>query len=80
MKRLAIAQAAQSTIPAPPADRGALLTDTEVARLLKLEDPESKATRRWVREHVPNKKPIGYNTVRWFEADVLTWVASLSAA
>ena len=65
---------------AAPTNRGALLTDAEVARLLKLEEPESDKARRWVREHVPHKKRIGHNTVRWFEADVLAWVDEQSAA
>lgn len=59
-----------------PRDRGPLLTDAEVAKLLRLNNPESKQARLWVRRHVPNKKPIGYNTLRWFERDVLDWVAS----
>jgi predicted DNA-binding transcriptional regulator AlpA len=52
------------------------MTDIEVARLLKLEKPESESTRKWVRQHVPKKRRLGHNTVRWFEADVLEWVAS----
>jgi predicted DNA-binding transcriptional regulator AlpA len=60
----------------PPTARGTLMTDIEVARLLKLEKPESESTRKWVRQHVPKKRRLGHNTVRWFEADVLEWVAS----
>lgn len=60
--------------------RGPLLTDTEVAKLLKLDNPESENVRKWVRANVPRKKRIGHNTVRWFEADVLEWVASTGDA
>jgi predicted DNA-binding transcriptional regulator AlpA len=63
-----------------PEKRGPLLTDADVAKLLKLDNPESESVRKWVRANVPNKKRIGHNTVRWFEADVLTWVASTGDA
>jgi predicted DNA-binding transcriptional regulator AlpA len=59
-----------------PRDRGPLLTDTEVAKLLKLDNPESKQARLWVRRHVPHKRRIGHQTLRWFQADVLEWVES----
>jgi hypothetical protein len=49
-----------------PQDRGPLLTDIEVAALLKLENPEGANARRWVRQ----------NMLRWFRQDVLDWVAS----
>ena len=61
---------------APPANRGPLLTDVEVAKLLRLDNPERESVRKWVRQHVPKKKRIGHNTVRWFERDVLEWVES----
>jgi predicted DNA-binding transcriptional regulator AlpA len=61
---------------APPQTRGPLMTDVEVARLLKLEHPENESTRKWIRQHVPHKRRLGHNTVRWFEADVLAWVES----
>ena len=64
----------------PPVDRGPLLTDVEVARLLKLENPEAESTRRWVREKIPGKKRLGHHTVRWFQADVLAWVEQQGAA
>jgi predicted DNA-binding transcriptional regulator AlpA len=73
--KLKVARIAPPTTEAP-AIRGQLLTDAEVARMLKLENPESANTRRWVRQHVPKKKRLGHLTVRWFEADVMEWVAS----
>jgi len=68
-------------LPVPaPKDRGAILTDFDVARLLKLDNPESTATRRWVRENVPHKKRVSYQIVRWFERDVMEWLAAQDAA
>jgi hypothetical protein len=59
-----------------PENRGALLTDTEVAKLLKLNNPEKMSVRRWVRANVPGVRRLSYTTLRWFEQDVLDWVAS----
>jgi predicted DNA-binding transcriptional regulator AlpA len=64
----------------PPANRGPLLTDAEVAKLLKLDDPEGHNARRWVRTHVPKKRKLTHNTLRWFERDVLEWVESQGVA
>lgn len=55
---------------------GRILDAVGVAELLSLENPTSKATRRWVSEHVPGKKAIGHRTVRWLERDVVAWVES----
>jgi hypothetical protein len=64
----------------PPKARGPLLTPADVARLLKLDNPDGEHARRWVREHVPHVKKIGQRTLRWFEQDVLDWVAERGAA
>lgn len=74
--RLKVSRLPVSPTQSPPIQRGALLTDAEVAALLKLDNPESTQTRRWVRAHVPKKRRIGHQTVRWFECDVLEWVES----
>lgn len=73
--KLKVARIPSSSVT-PPENRGALLTDGDVARLLKLDEPDSKKTRRWVRAHVPKKRRIGHQTVRWFERDVMAWVES----
>lgn len=74
MKSSAMKRVPEGTPKTP--DRGPLLTDEDVARFLKLGNPESLNVRRWVRANVPNKRRIGHNTVRWFQADVIDWVAS----
>jgi hypothetical protein len=30
----------------------------------------------WVRRHVPYKLVLGHSTVRWYEHDVLAWIAT----
>jgi hypothetical protein len=68
--------AAKKVLPVAPANRGPLLTDVEVAKLLKLPNPEKMTTRRWVRSNVPKMKRLSYTTLRWFEQDVIDWAAS----
>lgn len=74
--KLKMVDGPHSPIPQPPPARGPLLTDVEVAQLLKLENPDNPNTRKWVRQHVPQKRRIGHHTVRWFQSDVLAWVES----
>lgn len=77
--KLSVARS-QAVAVDPPKARGPLLTPADVARLLKLDNPEGEHARRWVREHVPHVKKIGQRTLRWFEQDVLDWVAERGAA
>ncbi len=55
--------------PAPPPDRGALLTPEEVSELVR-EAPE------WCRRNVPRKVRKGHRSVGWFKLDVLAWLES----
>ena len=59
------------SVPQPP---GRILDAKGVAELLSLVNPGSKATNRWVTEHVPGKRRIGHRTVRWLEREVVAWV------
>ena len=51
----------------PPPDRGPLLSPSEVGELLG-------RSAQWVRRHVPGKIRLGYNTIRWYEGDLRTWL------
>ena len=53
---------------APPPNRGRLLTADQVAELVGGVSPA------WVRRHMPHKVTLGHSTVRWFEADVRSWL------
>ena len=55
----------------PPPDRGRLLTAAQVAAELF----NQTVSPAWVRRHVPHKVVLGHSTVRWYEHDVLTWIA-----
>lgn len=66
----------QPFTPTPSVPPGRILDAKGVAELLALEKPGSKATNRWVTEHVPGKRRIGHRTVRWLERDVVAWVES----
>jgi len=56
--------------PAPPPDRGPLLTPEQVAELVGGVSPA------WIRRTVPGKLVLGQRTVRWYRDDVLRWIAS----
>lgn len=56
-----------------PADRGRLLTAEAIVALIGGISPA------WVRRHVPGKLRLGQRTVRWYEGDVLAWIASRHA-
>lgn len=56
--------------PAPPPNRGALLTPEQVAARI------GKVTPKWVRDTVPNKVTLSHSVVRWYEFDVDRWIAS----
>jgi hypothetical protein len=57
--------------PAPPADRGPLLTPTQVAELI------GGVSAKWVLRHVPGKLALGQKTKRWYRGDVLRWLEGL---
>jgi hypothetical protein len=57
---------------APPPDRGRLLTAEQVAAELF----SGTVSPAWVRRHVPHKIVLGHSTVRWYELDVLEWIAA----
>ena len=59
---------ATNTPLAPPPNRGPLLTPGQVAEMIGGLSPA------WVRRNVPHKVTLGHSTVRWFEADVQSWV------
>lgn len=54
--------------PAPPPDRGRLLSAQEVAELI------GGVSAAWVRRQVPHKLALGHSTVRWYEQDVKAWL------
>jgi len=58
----------------PPPDRGPLLTAEQVAARLGGVSPA------WVRRAVPGKLALGHRTVRWYEGDVLRWIATRQRA
>ena len=60
----------------PPADRGGLLTATQIAAEL-FNDSVSAA---WVRRNVPHKVILGHSTVRWYAGDVQAWIHTLRAS
>ena len=64
MKRAAL------PFPAPPVDRGPLLSPEAVAALIGGVSPT------WVRRNVPKKLALGQRTVRWYQRDVLEWLDS----
>ena len=49
------------------------MTATEVAELCGV-SPE------WVKRNMPHKVTLGHSTVRWYEYDVLEWLAVNRAA
>ncbi len=55
-----------------PAARGRLLTADQVAAELF----NGTVSPAWVRRHVPGKIVLGHSTVRWYEFDVLAWIAA----
>jgi predicted DNA-binding transcriptional regulator AlpA len=55
--------------PKPPPDRGPLLTAEQVAAVIGGVSPA------WVRRSVPGKLVLGHRTVRWYESEVLRWLA-----
>jgi hypothetical protein len=57
--------------PAPPPPRGRLLTAAQIASDLFT----GTVSPTWVRRRVPHRLRLGHSTVRWFEADVLAWLA-----
>ena len=60
----------------PPADRGRLLTAAQVAAELF----NGTVSAAWVRRNVPHKVVLGHSTVRWYVADVQTWINTLRAS
>ncbi len=56
--------------PEPPPDRGPLLTPEQVAQLV------GGVSTAWVRRAVPGKLRLGQRTVRWYQGDVLAWLAA----
>ena len=58
--------------PKLPPGRGRLLTAAQVSAEL-FDDTVSPT---WVRRHVTPKVVLGYSTVRFYEHDVLHWIAS----
>lgn len=56
--------------PAPPPDRGPLLTAAQVAAHIF----SNTVSIAWVRRQVPHKIRLGHSTVRWFEQDVREWL------
>lgn len=51
---------------------GRLLTAAQVATELF----GGTVSSAWVRRQVPRKVVLGHSTVRWYEQDVHTWIAS----
>jgi predicted DNA-binding transcriptional regulator AlpA len=60
-------------VPAPPPDRGPLLTAQEVAEMIGDVSPS------WVRRNVPHPVRLGHSTVRWHRYDVREWIESRRA-
>ena len=60
--------------PAPPSDRGPLLTAEQVAAQI------GGVSAAWVRRSVPGKLALGHRTVRWYELDVRLWIAGRRGA
>lgn len=58
--------------PKLPRDRGRLLTAAQVATELFF----GTVSPTWVRRHVTPKVVLGHSTVRFYEHDVLHWIAS----
>jgi predicted DNA-binding transcriptional regulator AlpA len=58
-----------------PVDRGRLLTASQVAT----ECFSGTVSATWVKRRVPGKLILGHSTVRWYEADVLGWIADRGA-
>jgi len=56
----------------PPAERGRLLTAAQVAAELF----NGSVSAAWVRRNVPYKVVLGHSTVRWYDADVQTWIST----
>ncbi len=59
----------ERALPEPPPDRGKLLTAQQVAEVI------GGVSAAWVRRHVPHKVRLGHSTCRWYEYDVLGWIA-----
>jgi hypothetical protein len=55
-----------------PADRGRLMTPTQVAK----DKFAGAVTARWVRMHVRPKVRLGHSTVMFYEGDVDAWIAT----
>jgi predicted DNA-binding transcriptional regulator AlpA len=62
--------------PAPPPDRGRLLTAAQVAAELL----GGTVSPSWVRRHVTPKVVLGHSTVRWYAADVQVWLEARRAS
>jgi hypothetical protein len=60
---------------APPPNRGRLMTAAQVAAELFC----GTVSGAWVRRNVPYKIVLGHSTVRWWERDVLDWIAERRA-
>lgn len=54
--------------------RGRMIDAGQVAELIGGDPPRSEG---WVCRNVPGKIDLGHRTKRWYEEDVLDWIASL---
>ena len=68
---LSISKSSEKRVEAP-VDRGKLLTAAQVASELF----NGSVSGAWIRKNVPQKVVLGHSTVRWYEADVRTWIST----
>lgn len=61
-------------LPQPPVTRGRLLDASAIQRMIGGTPPPSL---EWIYARVPYKMKLGHRKARWWEEDILQWLAGL---